>query len=117
MQIGEQHLVLAQGADLVGLRLLDLDDHLGRREHIGAARQDFGARGFVDAVVEPNAGAGAGLDNDLVPVMHQLAHAAGYQPDPVFVALYLFRHADQHRQTFRAHAANGPDREEWFCEI
>ena len=42
MQIGEQDLVLAQQRDLVGLRLLDLDDQLGGREHIGRAGHDLG---------------------------------------------------------------------------
>ena len=47
-----------------------------------------------------DAAAGAAFDDDLVAVMHQLAHAAGHQPDPALKALHLFRHADQHRQSF-----------------
>src|SRR5216684_1051401 len=43
MQIGEQDLVFAQRADLLGLRLLDLDDQLRRSEHIGCSHEDFGA--------------------------------------------------------------------------
>src|SRR5215469_503145 len=98
MQVGEQYLVLAQRAHLIRLGLLDLDDHLGRREYIGGARQNFGAGPLISAVIEADAGAGAGLDDDLVPVMHQFPHTARNKPDPVFVGFDLFRHADQHSQ-------------------
>ena len=42
-----------------------------------ARRQDLGAGSFIRIVVEPDARAGAALDDNLVAVMHQLAHAAG----------------------------------------
>ncbi len=61
-----------------------------------ARRQDAGAGRLVGAVVKADPGAGAALDDDLVAVMHQLAHAAGNEPDAVFVGFYLFRDADQH---------------------
>ena len=48
-------------------------------------------------VVETDAGAGAALDNHLVPVMHQFADATGDETDAVFVGLHLFRNPDQHR--------------------
>jgi hypothetical protein len=47
-------------------------------------------------------------------VMHQLAHAARDQADPVFVALHLFWDADQHRRTFRAGCGSRPHRPKSF---
>ena len=50
----------------------------------------------IGCVVEADAGAGAGLDDHLMAVMDELAHAAGHEPDAVFVRLHLLRDADQH---------------------
>src|SRR5205085_1971970 len=69
---------------------------------------------FVCAVIKADASTGAGLDHDLVPVMHQFAHAARDEPDAVFVALHLFRHADQHHGTFRAQYGSRPHRPKSF---
>ena len=82
-----------------GLRLLDLDDQLGRGKDLGGAGQDAGAGGLVGPVVKADPGSGPALDDDFVAVMGELAHAAGNQPDPVFVGLHLFGNPDQHRLT------------------
>jgi hypothetical protein len=96
MQIGEQQLVLAQRADLIGLRLLDLDDQLGDSEYIGRPRQNTRAGGLIGAIVKANRRPGAALDDDLMPLMHELANAAGHQADPVLVGFYFLWYADQH---------------------
>ena len=76
VQIGENQLVLAQRTDLLGQRLLDLDDQLGDGEHIRGPRQDPRARSLVGSIVEADRCAGAALDDDLMSVMNELAHAA-----------------------------------------
>src|SRR6185312_16080914 len=57
------------------------------------------ARRLIGAIVKADCRPRAALDHDLVAVMHQLAHAAGHQPDPVFMGLHLFWNADQHAST------------------
>jgi len=96
MEIGEEDLTLAERGDLARLRLLDLDDHVGGGEDRFGVRRDLGTGGAIGVVGKADAGSGAALDKDLVAVKHELAHAAGDQPDPVFVRLYFLRDTNQH---------------------
>ncbi len=77
-------------------------------EHILDGR-NLRARRDVGVVAEADAGSGAALDDHLVAVMHQLAHAAGDEADAVFVRLHLFRHADQHQAASFKTAPNVPN--------
>ena len=89
------------------LRLLDLDDQFGGREHLGGARRDPGPGRLVGGVLEADAGPRTGLDDDLVPVMHDFPNTAGGQADAVFVGLHLLRDTDQHgNSTLTAPAAS-----------
>ena len=96
MEIGEEQLAAAQHAAFLGLRLLDLDDHVGLGEDLGSAGDDARPGGAIGLVVEADAEPGAALDQHLVAVMDQLMHARRHQPDPVLVRLDLPGNADQH---------------------
>ncbi len=96
MQIGEQDLALAQHLALAGLRLFDLDDHVGASEDFGRRGDDRRARLAIRVVVHADALAGVVFDDDSVAVRHQLAHAARHEADAVFEDLDLFRDADSH---------------------
>ena len=85
-----------QHRDFALLRLLDLHDHLGLVEHVGGSRDDPRAGLDVSAVLEIDAAAGLGLDDQLVPGMDQLGDRRGGQPDAIFVDLDLFWHSDAH---------------------
>jgi hypothetical protein len=97
MQIGEQGLAGAQPPALLELRLLDLHDHVGGGENLRGIGGDRGPRGTVMRVVEADACAGAGLHQDLMAGIGQLAYAGRHQADPVFVNLDFLRYADLHR--------------------
>ena len=79
-----------------GLRLLDLDDHVGLGEDLGRGRGDLGAGGAIGVVVGVDAGARAGLDQHLVAVGDIFADRAGRQADAGLAALDLLRNTDQH---------------------
>ncbi len=101
MEIGEEHLARPQPRDLRRLRFLHLDDHLGRGEDgIGVGR-DARAGPLIGLIVEADAGAGAALDQHLMAVMDDFAHAAGHQPDAIFVRLHFLGNADQHATPLR----------------
>ena len=101
VQVGEQYLPLAQHAAFVRLRFLDLHDHVGAREDLGGAADDFGPGATVHLVALADAGAGHRLDDHRVAVMHQLADAAGGQADTVFVRFDFPGHADEHGSILR----------------
>ena len=99
VEVGEEELPRPQARDLLRLRLLDLDDHLGGGEDVAGAAGDPRPGPLIGLVVEADAGAGARLDQHLMPVMHRLAHAARHQPDTVLLRLHFLGHADPHRST------------------
>ena len=96
VKIGEEDLVRLEPAILDGLRLLDLDDHLGLGEHGFCRGQDARAGLLIVRVVGEDAGAGAGLHEDFVAARRQLAHRARYEPNPELITLDLSRNADAH---------------------
>ena len=53
-------------------------------------------RALVRVVRKGAADAGAALDDDLVPALHELARAGGRQRDPVLLRLDLLGDADAH---------------------
>ena len=61
MQVREEGVVRREPGDLLRLRLLHLDDHLGGGEHVGGAHQDLGARRLVGAVLKADLDTGAAL--------------------------------------------------------
>ena len=96
MKIGEEDLVRLEPGDLDGLRLLDLDDHLGLGEHGIGRRQDARAGLLVVGVVGEDAGASARLHHDLVAARRQLPNRARHEPNPELIAFDLSRNADAH---------------------
>ena len=55
MQIGKQHLALAQHRAFHRLRLLDLDYHFGAREDVCRVIDDFGADRRILDIADPDA--------------------------------------------------------------
>ena len=96
MEIGVEDLAFAQLHPFGGLRLLDLDDHVGLGEHFFGGLGDAGAGGAVGVVVGADAGACAGLDQHFMAVRDIFAHRARRQPDAVLVVLDFLRAADAH---------------------
>ena len=96
MQIGVENLPVAQLRPFLRLRLLDLDDHVGLREHFRGGLHHFCACGGISAVIRADAKPRAALDNHCVPVRHIFAHRARRQADAVFVVLDFLGAADAH---------------------
>jgi hypothetical protein len=99
VEVGEQHLALAQLLALARLGLLDLDDHLGALEDFRRLGDDRCPGHLVVVIGDADAGPGAGLDQRVMAVGHHLAHVGGRQPHPVFLHLDFLGHADQHMDT------------------
>ena len=98
VQIGEEGLVFAEHGALDGLRLLDLDDHLGRGEHGLGGVADLGAGVAVVIVARTDAATGGRLDEHLVTATGQLADTGRGQSDPTLVVLDFLRNTDVHVQ-------------------
>ena len=106
VQVREERVLGPQPRDLLGQRLLDLDDHLGLGETASASGDDPRALRLVVGVADGAALAGAGLDEDLVADVGQVAHARGGHGDAVLVLLDLRRDSDSHRNSSLALSAN-----------
>ncbi len=72
------------------LRLLDLDDHLGTREHRRGIGGDRRARGNVRGIAHADARAGSVLDDHRMAVRDELAHRRGREADPILQNLDSF---------------------------
>ena len=96
MQVGEERLALAQHGALGGLRLLHLDDQVGRGEHVRGGGEHRSAGPLVVLVDDALARSRVMLDVHLVAMLDGLAHARGRHADPVLVDLELLRHAYAH---------------------
>ncbi len=96
MKIGEENLVRLEPPVLDRLRLLDLDDHLGVREHRFRRRQNAGACFHIRVVVGEDARACTRLHDDLVPARRKLADRARDETDSELIALDFCRNADAH---------------------
>ncbi len=96
VQVREQHLVFAQHRALVELRLLDLDDHLGRVEHLLGCPDDFRAGLLVVGIGHADAHAGVRLDDHVVTVGDQLAYACRRHADTELERLDFLRYPYLH---------------------
>jgi hypothetical protein len=80
------------------LRLLDLDDHVGSREHLGRAGDDARAGRDVGGVGGADARARAGLHEHLVTLRGVLAHRHRRESDPMLLDLDFAGHTDAHAE-------------------
>ena len=92
----KRSLALLDQRELLGQRLLDLDDHLGRAEHVARAVDDLGSGGLKRIIPDARAEAAATFDQDFVPVSNQCVNHRRYGSDPVFLRLDLFGDTDNH---------------------
>ncbi len=92
----EEGLVLAQHGDLMQLRLLHLEDHVGFGEHVGGGGNDASPDRNELRVRERRPGAGSILDDDLVTARSELANADRGDGDPILFRLDLGRYSDAH---------------------
>ena len=109
MQVGEEHLALLQHAALGGLRLLDLDDHLGAGKDVGGGGGDRGAGRLVGGVVKTDAQPCLGLDRHRVAGAHELTDAVRRQADAVLMNLDFLGNADTHRVVLRCTVKEATD--------
>jgi hypothetical protein len=96
VQIGEQHLALAQLRPLARLRLLHLHHHFGLGENTLRAVGEDGPGGGIIGIREPGANPGARLDHHLMAMGARLARGGRGHADPVFLVLYFPGASDQH---------------------
>ena len=96
MEKREECVLGSKSRSLDCLRLLDLDDQLGRREQVVGIGCDLGTGSDILIVEESGPVARAGLDGHIVTVAHDLGHAVRGEPDSVLVAFDLSRHANVH---------------------
>ncbi len=92
----EHDLARAHAAELFGLRLFDLDDHLGVVPDLVGGVDDRRARGGVVVVGQVRPDACAGLDADLVAARGEHLDAGGAHADAVFVRGAFCGDADAH---------------------
>src|SRR6185503_7601115 len=98
VQISEERVPGVKHRDLARLRLLDLDDELGRLEHAGRVGHDLAASLPVLGVVVTRARAGVPLDEDPLAALHELPRSRRQQRDAMFFLFDLFGNADGHRR-------------------
>ena len=103
VEVGEQRVPGLEQRDLLGLRLLDLDDQLGLSEHGLGVGHD--PRPLLDVALVGDRRALAGLHDHLVARVGQLPHTGGRQRHPVLVDLDLAGNPDLHDATLPAAAA------------
>ncbi len=96
MEIGEQHLPLAQLLALGGKRLLHLHDQFSSGEHGVGIRDDRRAGGGIVGIRDARAQSRAGFDEDVVPVVDEFGNGRRHEPHAVLVVLDLLRHSDAH---------------------
>ena len=85
VQIGVQNLTGAEHGAFLGLRLLDLDDHIGLRKHASRIGHQRGASGLIERVGQTNSLASTALHQHAVAMAAQLAHASWRQTDTIFM--------------------------------
>ena len=96
MQIGEQKLALPQHLAFIGLRFLDLDDHVGSGKNLGSSGEDHGTRRFVILIRKACANTCACLDQHLMAMGHGLHRGIGCDADTKLLRFNLFRTSDFH---------------------
>jgi hypothetical protein len=93
VKVREQRQVAAEEAELLLLRLLDLDHHL-LRPRISRGRHDLGTGSDVVGVAETCAGPRARLDEHVDAETLELTNSVWGHRHPVLVVLDLLRYAD-----------------------
>jgi hypothetical protein len=96
VEVGEEHLPLAQALAFDGLRFLDLHDHLGFGKDLLGGVENQAANGAVMVIGEASTHARPGFDQDLMAIDDGLASGVGRDTDAEFLRLYLFRATDLH---------------------
>ena len=91
---------MLESRHLLGLGLLDLDDHLRLAEHGVGIREDPGPLRAVVLVRDRGPVAGARLDHDLMAVLDQFAHPGRRERHSVLVGLDLGGNANDHAVPF-----------------
>ncbi len=99
MQIGEQHLAFLEHGPFLGLRLLDLDDHLSAVEDLRGGADDLRPGGLIVGVLRADPDTRVGFDDDIVAVVNYFLDALRREPNPVLVDFYFFGNAYQHDST------------------
>ena len=102
VQVGEQHEVVAEVAVLARDRLLDLEQQLGARPHLGGVVEERRSGGLVLGIRHRRADARAALHEHLVAGGDQVVDSRGSQSHPVLVVLDLGGDADPHRAILSA---------------
>ncbi|EXI65390.1 MAG: hypothetical protein AW07_04710 [Candidatus Accumulibacter sp. SK-11] len=74
VQVGVKNLPLAQQRTLTGLRLLDLDDHLGAGEDLLGRRGNRRSGFLIDLIGGTDPSPGTRLDRHPVTVRHHFPH-------------------------------------------
>ena len=98
VQVGVENLARAQHGAFLGLRLLDLDDHVAGGKHGCRIRGQFSAGSKVFFIGEANGRARVVLHQNLVSAQREFAHAGRRQADTVLMVLDFLRHSDFHGQ-------------------
>jgi len=96
VQVSEQDLAGAHPMVLLGNGLLDLQDQVAGAPYVVRGGEDPRAGRLVLGVGDRRAGAGLGLDEDVVPVKHEFVDPGGGDGHPVLVVLDLSWDADLH---------------------
>ena len=99
MQVGEQHLVLAQAGVFLGDGFFDLQEQVGGVPYLVGGLKDLGACGFEVFVGEGRADAGAGFDDDFVAAFAEFVDTGGADGHAVFVVLDFAGDADLHESS------------------
>ena len=99
MQVSEQQLSRTQHVTLIGLRLLDLNHHVGACKNLLGTGNDMGARRLVIGITETNARAPVVLHPYLMAMTDQLTDPGRGHADAVLVVLNFPRNAHQHNET------------------
>jgi hypothetical protein len=96
VQVGEERLPRPQARVLLGERLLDLQDEVGRAPDFRGGGAQFGARRGVFGVGESGAAARGFLHHDPGAQGHATAADAGGQRHPGLAIFQLLGNADDH---------------------
>src|SRR5690606_33038996 len=110
VQVAEQHVVPLEPGDLVGLRLLDLHDQLGRGIQRGGGADDVGAGGAKILVRKARSRARAALDEHVMSRGGELARRRRREPEAVLAGFDLLGYSDSHkaRRYEKARRASSP---------
>lgn len=96
MQVGEQGVLRSEAGALGGQWLLDFDDQLGGREHLGGIGDHPGPGRRIVRVAEADGRTGLTLHPHRMAVATQLGYRRGGEADAILVVLDLSGDTDAH---------------------